>query len=433
MKLSGARRRLFGQAGSNRARILKNLSALTLLQGLNYVLPLISLPLLVRVLGIAEFGAVSFVRGVMILLFMVVDYGFSYSATGRIALMRDDARNLGRIAASVTAARLVVTLACAAFIAILCLALPRFGQNWRGFALSLVTVTGYALTPAWFFQGIEKMGLFAAANGGCRLVYVLLLVLLVHSSSDGLLVIGLEALSFALGAFVTLGMMARMIRHLPPKPTVGEVRDTLKEGWHYFLTNIAISTYTALITPFLGMLANDVAVGIYVAAERPIRAVTAMVGPLVQVLYPHMTRLAQHNRVAVFPAIRETLLLAAGVTGLGCTGIFVLAPFIVHVLYGESLHQVVPVLRALAFLPFLICCGSVCLTLGALVLGNREYWSRVIYTASAIGLCSLPLFVGFFGLRALGAALSGLTAELIVAAGGLYLILKMERTHRSGS
>ena len=407
------------------ARVLQNWGALTLLQALNYILPLVSLPFLLRVLGLEAFGAVSFVRGVMLVLFLIVDYGFNYSAVRQLSTVRDDCLALNEILGAVSAARLAVTVVVSFAILFLCAIIPKLSHNTEGFVLSLGSVLGYALAQNWFFQAIEKMGHLTAVNGAGRLLFLALIVLYVRSPADQNLVIGLEAISYLSAGFFSLYLLRRELAEIPKVPRPHAVLMALKEGWHYFLTTAAISSYTALITPVLGLLTGNVTVAVYVAAERPVRAVTALIGPLIQALYPYMSRLGSQQPQKIFAANRRIFLISFVGMGFVSAAIYGLSGPVVRVLYRTPSIDIIRVMQILAPLPLLISCGSVALTLGVLVLGNRRGWSRTIYAAAIVGLCSLFILVRLCGLAAEGAALSGLLAEGVVTIAGVMLLRSM--------
>jgi PST family polysaccharide transporter len=414
--------------GNTHRRVFRNFGALTALQALNYILPLVALPFLVRVLGIEQFGMVSFVRGTMLVLFLIVDYGFTYSATKRVSVERDNLDKLADIAASVTGARLVMAAACCLGIGILCVVTPRFSQISGGFVLSLGAVIGYALIPNWFFMGLEKLALLTAVSGASRVGFILSLLLFVHSPADGLKVIALESLSYLIAGGLGIYLVRRELSHISVLPTRDGVGRALVEGWHYFLTTAAISTYTSLIIPLLGLMTNNAAVGVYVAGERPIRAITSLVTPLVQVMYPVMTRLAAHsqNRARVFSINFKLLLLVAAGMSIVSGLTAVMAPEIVLALYGAPMPLVVMIIRVLAPMPLLVACASVTLNLGVLALGQRQAWSRTIYTATGIGLFSLVLLVHLLSLGGVGAAISAVLAEGFVCISGIYLFVRLQ-------
>jgi PST family polysaccharide transporter len=66
--------------------ILNNFFSLTLLKVLTYILPLITFPYLIRVLGVEKFGLIMFAQATMYYFEIVVDFGFNLSATREVAL-----------------------------------------------------------------------------------------------------------------------------------------------------------------------------------------------------------------------------------------------------------------------------------------------------------------------------------------------------------
>jgi PST family polysaccharide transporter len=66
--------------------IRRNLYSLYLLQAGNYIVPLLTLPLLTRRLGIDIFGQFSFITAFVAYFVLLVDWGFSFSATKQIAI-----------------------------------------------------------------------------------------------------------------------------------------------------------------------------------------------------------------------------------------------------------------------------------------------------------------------------------------------------------
>lgn len=71
-----------------------NFISLALLQGVNYLLPLLSFPFLFRVLGVERWGLVTFGYALMQYFIMFTDFGFNLSATKYISEHKTD---LGKI------------------------------------------------------------------------------------------------------------------------------------------------------------------------------------------------------------------------------------------------------------------------------------------------------------------------------------------------
>src|SRR5690554_7448672 len=69
----------------DKKRLLGNFLSLSGLQVFTYILPLITLPYLVRVLGVEKYGLVMFAQSFIMFFNILVDYGFNLSATREIA------------------------------------------------------------------------------------------------------------------------------------------------------------------------------------------------------------------------------------------------------------------------------------------------------------------------------------------------------------
>src|ERR1051326_2269228 len=84
--------------------VVQNALALYSVQFAEYALPLITVPYLARVLQPAGWGMVVYAQNFSVWLVLVLEYGFSFSATREIARHRDDPKKQADVAAGVIGA-----------------------------------------------------------------------------------------------------------------------------------------------------------------------------------------------------------------------------------------------------------------------------------------------------------------------------------------
>ena len=70
--------------------VRKNIAFLYILQGVAYVVPLVTLPYLSRVLGVEHFGVFGIALGVVSVMTLITDWGFSLTATQQVARHAND-------------------------------------------------------------------------------------------------------------------------------------------------------------------------------------------------------------------------------------------------------------------------------------------------------------------------------------------------------
>ena len=84
---------LQGKAGRNKT-LIQNFSYLSALRIFNMILPLITYPYLIRVLGKEIYGLVVFAQAIVNYLVMLVSFGFNISATKEVSVYRNDEKKL---------------------------------------------------------------------------------------------------------------------------------------------------------------------------------------------------------------------------------------------------------------------------------------------------------------------------------------------------
>ena len=83
---------------------------LVALQGINYVTPLLVFPYLMIVLGAEKFGYIGFSMSVIQYLMLFVDFGFNFTATKQISLIKHNHEKLNEVFTSTLYAKLILLI-----------------------------------------------------------------------------------------------------------------------------------------------------------------------------------------------------------------------------------------------------------------------------------------------------------------------------------
>jgi len=375
--------------------IARNAAALYLIQFANYVVPLIMVPYLVRVLGPAGYGAVAFAQGFINYLILFVEYGFDWSATRRISVLRDDPEAVNWIAVHVWAAKALLSLMGLGVLGLLILTVPQLGEVALLLLALYGLVLGNVLFPTWLFQGMERMVAISLINLGMKLGVLAGVFLLVRQPEDAWLYAGLLGGGSVLAGLVGAGVGMRMFGIRPKSVSLRGVWEVLREGWTLFLSKASVSLYTAGNAFILGILTNHTVVGYYSAAEKIVKSILGLLGPISQAVYPRFSKLAAGSRKIALIWGRRVLLLMGG-GGLLLTLLVMFgAPLIAAILLGPQFTPSARVMQILAPIIFLIAISTALGIQIMLPFGRDRAFTRILFGAGIINVV-LAVFLAPF-------------------------------------
>ena len=170
-------RKLIGE----NAHEVKDILYLVVLQGVNYLVPLMVLPYLMTVLDAEGYGYFAFAVAVCQYLMILVDFGFNLSATKRIALVRDNPEQLNKVFSATVSAKIVL-LAVAYLILFWVGLIPRFEMYRTTMQVMFLMVVGNTFVFVFLFQGLSKIRWVAVITSVSKLLVLPLTFWLVTSS-----------------------------------------------------------------------------------------------------------------------------------------------------------------------------------------------------------------------------------------------------------
>lgn len=270
--------------------LIGNFISLLLLQGVNYILPLITVPYLFRVLSVEKYGLVNFSAAFIQYFIVFTDFGYNLSATKLIAETRNDVSEQSRVFNRVMFSKLLLLLIGFIVLVIIILSFDKFSSDKILYLYSFGMVIGNVLFPVWFFMGLEKMKFITIITIITRVLALVPIFLFVKTSNDYLLVPVINSSGMILSGIVSIIIVRRVFKIKYYIPSFSEIRDSLKDSSQYFISRISVSIYTISNTFILGLFGSNTMAGYYSAAEKLFTALQSAYVPVNNTLYPYMAK-----------------------------------------------------------------------------------------------------------------------------------------------
>lgn len=393
-------------------RLVSNIFFLGVLQGANYILPLLTVPYLVRVLGPEYFGLVAFATATIAYFILITDYGFNLSATRQISIHRNDKRRVDEIFSAVMMIKVALMVVSLVLMTLLVFSFEKFREHWEIYFITFGMVLGQVLFPVWLFQGLERMKYITYLNVGAKAFFTACIFIFVQEQSDYLLVPLLTSLGFILVGIFALYLVKKDFSISFCWQPFPFIKYQLIEGWHVFFSSMAISLYTISATFILGLFTNNTVVGYFAAADKIVQAIKGLYIPVSQAVYPLIGKKVHDDRGAGLLFIKKlTWLLGAGMFIVSLL-LFLLASPIVHFVLGEQYKASVIFLQIMAFLPFIVVLSNMFGVQTMLNLGFKRAFSYILVAAAILGVSLSFILVPVY--EGIGTSLTLLVVEIFV-------------------
>ncbi|MBP8959041.1 MAG: flippase [Bacteroidales bacterium] len=402
-------------------QLFSNFFSLSVLQAANYLLPLITLPYLVRVLGPEKYGLIAFAQAFVAYFQILTDYGFNLSATREISINRENKEKVSEIFSSVMTIKFCLLILSLIIMSVIIFLFAKFRRDSLLYYLTFGMVVGQVLFPVWFFQGMERMKYITYLNIGAKLFFTILIFVFIHQASDYIYVPLINSLGFIVAGIFGIWVVFKEFKINFKVPSLTELQHQLKEGWHIFISTIAISFYTVSNTFILGLFTNNTIVGYYSGAEKIIKAFQGLFTPVSQTIYPYISKLANESKEKAIKFIREVTMYVGGVTFVFSLAIFLLGDVIVNILLGEQYESSIVVLKILAFLPFIVGLSNIFGIQTMLTFDYKRAFSNILIIASIVDLLLAIILVPIY--QHIGISFAALITEIFVTV-TMYIYLR---------
>lgn len=402
-------------------QMVENIVGLLGVQVLGYLVPLATIPYLARILGPHEWGAVLLTQAYASWVGLVIEFGFTLSATRRIA--EGPSERVGPTVHGVLGAQSFLGALCVAASAGAMEVIPVFRSRPELLVSAVILGIAQGFSPMWYFLGIQRAGVAARRQLIGTAAYGVGIFLLIRGPHDGLKVVWWQCVTISGVMLVNYGDVYRTVRLR--LPTLRESTERLVEGGGMFLFRAAASLYSTANAVILGMLASPVAVGYYGGADRIARALQGLAGPVSQVVFPKVSANIRSDYASARRLAVSSVLLQGGGGLVAAAGLIVFAPVLVRAVLGSQYAGAVGTLRLLGLLVPLIGTSNVLGIQWMLPLRMDKAFNVLVCLGAVVNCGAAVWLAPRYGAPGMAVAVVG--AETLVTV-GMAVTLQMSRS-----
>ncbi len=401
------------------AKVAKNFFSISLLQGINYLIPLFILPYLIKVVGVANFGISNYILTVFITIKILVDYGYNISGVKAIAEFKQDAKQLNTIFSKIFFTKLYLLFIASVLLIIVVLIVPMLYKQSTLLLLSFIVVVGQSIMPLWFYQAMEKSEILVVFSLLTRAFFLFQIFNYIKAPEDYIYInffLGVADVALSLCSlayiFFKYKIKLRVLSFL-------DFKNELQQNFVFARSNIYVTLSLTLPFTILGFFATNIILGYYGIADKIIQVFRTSASILHSATFSRAIQIYNESFATFRAFIRKLYALLL---------IFYIGLFLVCLIYPNSIialitnspivhNETVLALRILSSVP-LIAALELLPTHLLLIQQKQKKYAKILFLSM--------LFSGFistfmcFWLDFIGAAIAYLLVEIFI----LFFIVK---------
>lgn len=344
---------------SSGKKLVRNFFSLSLVQFANNFLPLLTVPVIARIIGPDKFGAINFAAAIVTYFSLLISYGFDLTATRAIARAPHDLEGRNKVFSDILFAKIfLLSLSLLVFVPSLFL-VPAMAADKDLFIFTYIACFSLVITPNWLYQGMQELHQVAIFNFVAKLLFTLSILFIVRREEDYALqplILSLSQIAVGVCSFIW-AIRKYNISIIP----VGlkKIFTLLWTEKMIFFSMIVVTLYTTTNTIILGLVQTNKDVAFYTAGWKLIMIMQTFVSlPLRLSLFPFIGESFGRSKADGVAKVSQLIPFITIFTAISGAVIWFLAPWMIQLFYGSQFGEATTVLRILCFVPLILALGD---------------------------------------------------------------------------
>ena len=271
-----------------KSKLFKNSVWLTILQFVNTILPLVTIPYITRILGTNEYGVFSIALNWILYLQVLVEFGFGLSGARKVAILNDnEQKKLNKLYSNILSSRIILFIISLLILNIIALLSSISFKIYICMLILSTMILGTTLQLTWLFQGKQDMKFITIISGISRFISVALIFLFVNTNQDVYLYCLLYAITLLLSSVISIVVAKKKYKLKFSFSSYGDIKREINEAKYLFASSAMTKIFSGFGTTILGIFSSTAITGVFSAIYKIPYILTVFFSPISQALYPY--------------------------------------------------------------------------------------------------------------------------------------------------
>ncbi len=270
--------------------LVENFSFISLLEVFLLLVPLITYPYLVRVIGTELYGKVIVAQVLASYASILISFGIKEVGAKFIAINKNNKDTLSTIFSSLLFFKFILWLISLLIFCVIVYIIPSYRENFLLFLFAYGITFNDFIFPQFFFQGIEKMKYITIINILIRSFFLVLIFIFVNAPNDYILVPLFYSIGYLCGGIISLYLVFVKENVSFVKPSMSSIKMILKEAKPVFGASIICTIKDQLGYLLIGQTLGysevtlyDLGLKISAVIGKPISIISTVVFPRIAI------------------------------------------------------------------------------------------------------------------------------------------------------
>lgn len=288
----------------NGKRIFFNVTNLGLVQVLNTILPILTIPYLVRVIGLDKVGVITLALATVAYFEQIVDFGFTLIGV-KLLIENKSNNKISELFCSVFIIQTTLSIISFFILLILYFLIPIVKVEWYVYLFTFLGVISQAITPTWFYQGLDKLKSLTILTLFIKIISTIAIFYFIKLEENYIYVPIINFISSTIILFFSFIYAFWIVDISIEAPDFETIKSRFISGWSYFKSRIFVNFYTSLNYIILGAFSTNELIAKYGIIEKIFKGITLPFKPISQAIYPYLVEEYASNRVKFFTKLKD--------------------------------------------------------------------------------------------------------------------------------